>query len=86
MAKKLNTGPSIEEDILEEKRELRDRINAKRDELKREADQLTLEITELEATEGIAARVAAMPQAERDALFQELRANGIGSGEQFGKL
>lgn len=82
----LNTGPTIEQETLEEKRTGLERINSQRSELKAAADKLVAEIAELEAMEGIAERVANFTPAEKQALFQELRASGIESGEKFGTI
>lgn len=86
MARKNNTGPTIEEDGLEEKRELLARNVEQRAELKALGDKLAAEIAELEAMDGIAERVANFTPAEKQALFQELRASGIESGEKFGTI
>lgn len=82
--KKLNTGTSIEENEIEEIDERLAQISSKRDDLNEEAAKLVERKNVLEATSGIAARVATMTRAEQDSLFQELRAQGIGSGEALG--
>lgn len=48
--------------------------------------ELAARKSELEAGLDIKARVAKLPQAERDALFQELRAQGVRSESQVGSV
>lgn len=67
-------------DVNRELDQVNDKIygfNARRTELARRK-------SELEAGLDIKARVAKLPQAERDALFQELLASGIRSESQVG--
>lgn len=75
---------TIEDDELEDIEKRLAQISEKRDGLNAEAAKLIERRTVLEATSGIAARVATMTTAERDALFQEIRAQGIESGEAVG--
>jgi hypothetical protein len=63
-----------------------DITNSKIRELQNQRAELATRKSELEAGLDIKARVAKLPQAERDALFQELRASGISSESQVGSV
>lgn len=71
---------------LEELREQRERLLALRRENKEQLDSITARINDLETVEDIVKKVAKFTPAEQDALFQELRAGGINSGEAFGTI
>jgi len=86
MAEKLNHGPSIDDEVLEEMKEQRDRLLALRAENKAQLDDLTARIDAQETANELTRRIANFTPAERDALFQELRASGINSGETFGTI
>ena len=71
---------------LEELRDQRDRLLALRAENKAQLDSVTARIDELETVEDITSRISKFTPAEQAALFQELRASGINSGEKFGTI
>lgn len=75
---------TIEDDELEDIEKRLAQISEKRDGLNAEAAKLIERRTVLEATSGIAAAIANMSPADKAAIFQEIRAQGIESGEAVG--
>ena len=71
---------------LEELREQRERLLALRRENKEQLDTITARINDLETIAEIAKRISKFTPDEKQALFQELRAGGINSGEAFGTI
>jgi hypothetical protein len=67
---------------IEELREKLATANAARDNISKVAKSITKHIDMKLAAE----KIAAMPEAEKAALLQTLQAQGVSSGEEFGKV